>query len=233
MNTRLKIICILFGVAYLFIIGEFIINEAISSFKAGLSDEEPEVKNINTEDDSSGVDSSTDLFDSFYFYVKPKAGKNSYPTSMLNKKTEELVQAEAEILSVKIRKQEVKIPTWLVVARVFQIISAFVIFFFLIYIPILVYKVIRSIIQNKIFDNIIVKRIRRIGYSILITFGSLVYFSSVSTIGAKILIDLEDYKIVFSLNEEYSLLLMGLMTLLFAEILKISHTIKEENDLTI
>jgi hypothetical protein len=50
---------------------------------------------------------------------------------------------------------------------------------------------------------------------------------------SKQLIGFEDYNIAFSMKNEYIFLLFGLITLLFAEILKISHTMKEEQDLTI
>ena len=51
--------------------------------------------------------------------------------------------------------------------------------------------------------------------------------------GAQSTIRLENYKIIFSMQSEYYWLLFGLVTLLFAEILKISHTMKEEQDLTV
>ncbi|MDR3220348.1 MAG: DUF2975 domain-containing protein [Dysgonamonadaceae bacterium] len=227
MNTRLKIICILFGVSYLFLIGQVIYNEVIPEFVAGFKEGVKSVAKQHT-----GDETKESLPELYSFYVKPLSGSFTFPTPLKNLKTGKLVNAETNTFKI-VLNTPVKLPGWIAIAKIIYKLSAFLILFFLIYIPILVYKLTRSIIQNVLFDEINVKRIRRIGYSILVLFGLLVFSSLVCTAEAKNVFSFEDYKIVHSLGVDYYLLLIGLITLLFAEILKISHKMKEEQDLTI
>jgi hypothetical protein len=227
MNTRLKIICILFGLTYLFIIGETIYNELLPAFSSGFSKGLAEGESMHQKNNAS-IEGAED----FFFYVKPKAGRFSFPMALLNQKTGQSIQVETNMFLVEISKP-FKLPVWLIVADICYLLLAFGLLFLSIYIPILVYKVIRSIVKNGIFDPVNIKRIRRIAYSIFIIFGIAAYSSLIHSIKAKTLISLEDYKIIFSIRDDYSFLLMGFITLLFAEILKISHRMKEEVDLTV
>ncbi|MDR3339964.1 MAG: DUF2975 domain-containing protein [Candidatus Symbiothrix sp.] len=227
MNTRLKIICILFGVSYLFLIGQVIYNEVIPGFLAGFKDGFESVAKQHTDGETN--ESSPELY---FFYVKPISGRYTFPTPLTNLKTGGLINAEASTFTI-LSNIPVKLPNWIAIAKIICKLSAFVMTFFLVYIPILVYKLTHSIIRNVLFDETNVKRIRRIGYSILILFGLSVFSLLILTAEAKNVFSLENYKIVHSLDENYYLLLIGLITLLFAEILKISHKMKVEQDLTI
>ncbi|MDR0799487.1 MAG: DUF2975 domain-containing protein, partial [Dysgonamonadaceae bacterium] len=73
---------------------------------------------------------------------------------------------------------------------------------------------------------------RRIGYACLFLFVYGFMHRLLSFLIVRSSISLEDYKITFSMSG-YSYLITGLLVLLFAELLNISHRIKEENDLTI
>jgi hypothetical protein len=233
MNTRLKIICILFGFAYFFIIGEYIITEEFPSFKAGVKagwEEGSREANRNLGNSSEEIYDVADN-EICYLDVVPKAGIYTYPSSFFNTKTGTPFQTDVTYFRAKIENPT--IPAGLAVANGFSIFLAFIAVFLLIYIPVQAYKVIRSIVKNDIFDINTISRIRRIGYSLIIIFGCLAYHGVVAYFISKHLVALEDYKIVFSLKDDYIFLLFGLIILLFAEILKISHTMKEEVDLTV
>jgi hypothetical protein len=219
MNTRLKIICILFGIIYLIIIGESIVTDLYPSFTAGFK---------------AGYNGSqqTETSKEIDFYAKPINGIYSFPTSIINTKTGEMISAEWNSIHVSLTNPA-KLPLWFGITYIFLMISAFFICALVIYIPIQVYKVIRSIVQNEIFDPKNIRRIRRIGYALLIYFSYTAFYIIRSTLEAQALVGLENYKIIFNFKEEYIFLLFGLIVLLFAEILKISHTLKEENDLTV
>jgi hypothetical protein len=223
MNTRLKIICILFGIAYFFIISEHIVRETFPIFKAGF---------LQGWREASEQASDRPNDETCYFDVEPKAGVHSYPSSFLNLKTGTWFNAEVVSFRAKIQNP-VKLPTGLVIAEGLGTFLGLFALFLLLYIPVQAYKVIRSMVKNEIFDVSTINRIRKIGYALLIIFGYSACMGVVLYSISRNLIDLEDYNNVFSLKEDYIFLLFGLIILLFAEILKISHTMKEEVDLTV
>jgi hypothetical protein len=235
MNIRLKILCILFGIAFFYVVGESFIRDFIPNFTAGFTagfkaGRERGNKEANRlfEKETESEQSQSEIF---HFYIKPQDGSYSFPTTLLNLRTGRPIQAEFFIASVK--AENVQFSAWLMVGHWILLILAFPFLFLALSIPILTYKVIRSIVKNEIFELQNIQRIRRIGYFLLILFVLSVYASFISVAEAQSAIRLENYKITFSIQGEYYWLLFGLVTLLFAEILKISHTMKEEQDLTV
>jgi len=223
MNKRLKIFGILFAFFYFFIIGEYIIEE-IPSFVAGFKEgwneagQTKENRKINNPE-------------TCFLNVVPKMGQYTYPTEFFNLMGENIIKAD---VSSMVAKAESKIlPSWLSITYAFAIFLSLPIFVLLLYIPVQAYKSIRSIVKDDIFNMKTIIRIRRIGYALLIVFGCMIFTEFIQYLVSKRLIDLRDYDIIFSVKSDYIFLLFGLITLLFAEILKISHTMKEEQDLTI
>ena len=183
MNTRLKIICILFAIAYVVTLVSIMISQ--------LSLDQSQLRTV-------------------------------FDVSKLNESINSLSSWGT---------------TWLLIGSIFiLLISLFGGFIFLFYIPFQIYKVIKSIVNDKIFDLQNIKRIRLIGYSILLYSALAIIFMYPFTKYILYLaaIEMEYLGVdVLSPVQEYFLLLIGLLTLLFAEVMKISHTIKEENDLTV
>ena len=226
MNTRLKIICVLFGIAYFYFVGATIIDE-IPSFVSGFNEGRRSAHNY---DARNNLD-ETDRTETVYFDVNPISGYHSFPSSMINLKTGNQVQAKLLQFTAKVDKTQ--LPPKLKVGRTFLFIFVFPLFFVIIFIPIQIYRVISSIVKNGIFNPRNINRIRWIGYCLLYFFIVGIYANFISTAEARALVNFEDYQIIFKMSEEYYWLLFALVTLLFAEILKISHTMKEEQDLTI
>jgi hypothetical protein len=224
-NKRLKVIGILFAFFYFFIIGEYIVTEEISSFKAGYSEGRDKARE---EWDKLALKKTEICF----LNIIPKAGLYSFPTKFANLKGEDIIKASVGSMTAKVQYSK-KLPIWLKIFFHFAMILAFPILFLLLYIPVQAYKTIRSIVKDDIFNLKTITRIRRIGYALLIIFGCSLWAMFIEYLIGKHLISLEDYDIVFSMKNEYIFLLFGLITLLFAEILKISHVMKEEQDLTI
>jgi len=216
MNTRFKIICVLFGIAYLYFIGVIFI-QGIPDMKAGFTD---------------SYNSERMKMKTIQFYVNPASGEYSFPDSVLNLKTGSKILAEFPLVKTKVDISQS--PRWIsVVLLIFSLIFAFPLLFVIVFIPLQIFKVIRSVVKNEIFDARNVTRIRRIGYSLLFIFGTEMFFNIITTIEARALVSLENYRIVFKMEDELSTLLFALVTFMFAEILKISHAMKEEQDLTI
>lgn len=94
-------------------------------------------------------------------------------------------------------------------------------------------KMIRNIHRNIIFDWANVKRLRRLGFSLILCFCcSLVTFAINNHLVSQV-ISLRDcdFSIAFQFSDPT--LLIGFTSLLFAEIFAIGLKMKEENDLTI
>jgi hypothetical protein len=226
MNTRLKIICVLFGIAYFYFVGATIIDE-FPSFISGFNEGQRSVRNFDTRNNHD----ETDRTETVYFNLKPISGYYTFPSSMINLKTGNPVRAELSQFIAKVDKTQ--LPPKIKIGYTILFLLTFPLFFVIIFIPIQTYRVIRSIVKNGIFNPQNVNRIRWIGYCLLYFFIVGIYAQFISVAEARALVDLEDYHIVFKVDGEYYWLLFALVTLLFAEIMKISHTIKEEQDLTI
>jgi len=223
MNKRIKILGILFAFFYFFIIGEYII-EGVPAFVEGFKEGWKEGRRVK---ENKNINKSEICF----LNVVPKMGQYTYPTELLNLMGGNLIKAE--IRSFYVKTESKILPTWLSITYGFIIFLSFPIFFLLLYIPVQAYKTVRSIIKDDIFNMKTITRFRRIGYALLIVFGCMIFSEYIEYLVSKQLIDLRDYDIVFSIKSDYIFLLFGLVTLIFAEILKISHTMKEEQDLTI
>ncbi len=94
-------------------------------------------------------------------------------------------------------------------------------------------KMIRNIHRNIIFDWANVKRLRRLGFSLILCFCcSLVTFAiNNHLVSQAISLKDCDFSIAFQFSDPT--LLIGFTSLLFAEIFAIGLKLKEENDLTI
>jgi hypothetical protein len=223
-NFRLKLFGVLFVVFYFAIIGEYVFS-SVASFVAGFKQGFEEGMKIkeNLEPEREEI---------CFLHLTPKQGEYTFPTELLNLKSGMLIKADFEKIKAQV-KCSAKIPAWLSILYGITMFLSIVTITLLIYIPVQAYKTIRSIMKDDIFNQRNITRIRRIGYSLLIIFGIAAFGDYVVYRLGKQLVELADYNHVFTLKDEYIFLLFGLITLLFAEILKISHTMKEEQELTI
>ena len=229
MNTRLKIICILFGIVYFYFVGMAIVD-AIPDFMVGFKEGSNKARHTFEEEANSTFE-ETGQTETVFFHVKPVSGSFSFPNSIMNLKTGNPMRAEFPLLIAKVDKTQ--LPSLNKIAYIILSIFAIPTLLAFLLIPILIYRVIRSIVKNEIFELRNIKRIRWVGYCLLYIFTIEICSNFLHTSQARTLISIEDYRIIFRMSSEYYWLLFALVTLLFAEILKISHTMKEEQDLTI
>ena len=228
MNTRFKIICLLFGIAYFYFVGVSIIDsipDFVMGFKEGATSAH---KRVDKKSDS-GLDST--FPETLYFSVKPTSGFRSFPSSFINLKTGNPIQTEISYFIAKVNRAQLSLHFKIMYGIL--LLLAFPALFAILFIPLQIYRVIRSVVKNEIFNPKNVNRIRWIGYCLLFIFVVEIAGSLIHTAEARVLVQLEDYRIIFKMGEEYYWLLFALVTLMFAEILKFSHTMKEEQDLTI
>jgi hypothetical protein len=227
-NLRIKIITVAFAACYCLALGESIITDFVAGLKEGYQIGS-EWAEVHKDELNPPIHQFPDVNNMLVFQARPKA-LNMYPTV--------LKLVGGSFLPVRSDRFYTFVenpvrPTWIKVAHTISSFFLFLIVGILIFIPIQVGKVIRSIIRNEIFDVRNVRRLRLSGYALLIVFALSAVFGYISTIDARNLVHPLDYNIIFSLKEDYIYLLFGLATLLFAEILKISHGMKVENDLTV
>lgn len=102
-----------------------------------------------------------------------------------------------------------------------------------IYILILTFNLIFLFRKEQVFEDLNVRICNKIGFSCIII-GLLETFISISnTLMAAKAVDLKFYNISYSHAIEWTAIIIGLIILVFTEILRISTTIKQEQDLTI
>jgi len=112
-------------------------------------------------------------------------------------------------------------------------IIATIIIAFCIWVLVLTFKIILLFRREQVFEELNVKRCNKIGL-LCIIIGLLETFINISnTIMATKVVELKFYNISYSHTIEWTAIIIGLIILVFTEILKISTTIKQEQDLTI
>ena len=185
MNSRLKVICVLFGIVYLFII----------------------------------ADNVWQLFWSSDIDLDNIAGSN------WKDNLEKRLAGDSGFFIVKV-------ITGVILMFLSYLFSAAI---SLIYIPVQAYKTLRSIVEYKIFNTENITRIRRVGYATIINFALLLFIVNpiIKWIVSLIVAHDNPFLLLFNNSQYYGILLVGLLTLLFAEILKICQGMKTEQDLTI
>jgi hypothetical protein len=221
MNKRLKIIGVIFGIIYIAILGfNFTsqISEITGSFMDGFNSVQKNPK--------AGINR---LYEILQFEVQPKGER--YIDDLQNLNSGEILKAKVDSFTVKTRLP--KSSKTKLLFDIFFGIIAFAVLFSIIAIPVLVVIIIRSIVRNDVFNSRNISRLKWIGYLLIAIFGFVLLFYIRDYVIAKSFIELQNYKIVFKTGESHFYLIMGIVTLLFAEILKIATQMKEENDLTV
>jgi hypothetical protein len=152
-----------------------------------------------------------------WFDVLPKDER--YIDNLENLKTGKTLKARTNTFAVKLDPEEITAEKLLV--DTLYSLTVLVMLFALIFIPILVFVIIRSIVKNDVFNVLNIKRLKWIGYALIGIFAASLFHYLHDFIIARNLLELQNYKVVFTMGESYLYLIMGIATLLFAEILKI------------
>ena len=223
MNNRLKIICVLFAVTYLFIILHVIFTEML------------EINIQKTSDDNEEIVEQTEVNSSvtYIFDILPLKKSASFPTiSIENLKTGKPVDIEVRQFSVQLQKQnEHSLSVYIFFG--INLLVGFLKLFIVIYIPVQTFKIVKSISRNVIFDTKNIRRIRNLGYTLIILFSVGLLSQYLGSLTVTNMLAFKDYEIISMEIKNTSYLLFGFVSLLFAEILKISLKMKEEQDFTI
>jgi len=119
MNIRLKILSVLLGIVYLYIIGEVIVKSMVPLISTNIQETMADKKKRK----------EPNIFpNTYYFYVKPDAGHYTYPDKILNLKSRKFVQSEIPSFSVKTTDIQ-KLPNWISAGKIIMIfVSSFLLF---------------------------------------------------------------------------------------------------------
>jgi len=167
----------------------------------------------------------------YFVDLKAKESFSSFPDSITNIKTGE---------NVKIRYDKTQVRAAVIPSsgksvnsyQIIEIFMSFVVIFIVIYIPVLFFKMMKTLRNEVVFDKKNITYMRKIGVLLLLYYVVSLITNYISYQKNVIIFDFADYKIQREPNDLIWLLL-GLVVLLFAEILSKGSKIQEEQDLTI
>lgn len=219
MEKRIKVYSVVLALVYfsMIIYGFY---SGIESFQAGY--------NLG----KNSLDSTKSL-EIHHFKVKPQEGGYTFPESVLNVKTGNNIDIESRecmtLMSVPLDSHS----GISLIIRLAQLLFSFLFLFIFLFIPILFFKMIRSIVKGNILNKSNIRRVTIIGWLLVAYYiMNLLLYNWGETYITKQLVQLENYDIVYDFSDMTALIL-GIVTLLFSEILKFSLRLKEEQELTI
>jgi hypothetical protein len=211
-KTKLVTLSLLATIAYIFII----LNSLASNwddFRLGYNDG----KSHNLE--------------TFYVNLKARDGYTAFPDSIINLNTNNYVNIRHDCSQVRaslppdLRNKADKWGTLEILLSLFIVIIV-------IYIPVLFFRLMKSLINDVVFDFKNISRLRKIGYSLLVFYVIDVALNQIYYIKNSLLFDFSGY-VIQRESADMIMLLLGIVVLLFAEILTRGSIIKEDQDLTI
>jgi hypothetical protein len=164
--------------------------------------------------------------------LTPLSGPETFPSKFLNLKTGKEERLEIKQVLAHLSQIPESIPVYVKVMDVFQLLLAFVIIFLFIYLPFVVYRIMKSVSRQDFYSIVNINRIRKVSFILLgIFFISLVINGCMVAV-TNTYMQIEGYKASFK-EFNYSLLFLGLVILVLSEILRYTTVIKAEQDLTI
>ncbi|MDR2653334.1 MAG: DUF2975 domain-containing protein [Prevotellaceae bacterium] len=165
-------------------------------------------------------------------YMTPVAGSATFPSTVINEKTGEEVRLEIRQMMALVSKSPENVPAYVKVMYIAASIFSLIVFALFVYIPFIVYKIMKSITQNEFYSIRNIKQIRKISLVLLLIFAINIFVNLCTTIWTNSYLLIKDYKAYLG-DFNYSSLFTGLVLLVLSEILLYTKSIKEEQDLTI
>ena len=227
MDRRLKIMTIAISVIYLIIIGGNVCQVVagfVYGMKIGMKKglESVEIGKIPSTSDT-GI---------FFLTLKPENGLFSYPNTFRNQLDKMPMKAKIEKMMVETSDVTGRLPKGTFAADLCISFLNFFLIFVMIIIPIQTFRILRSITKDKIFDPANIRKMRFIGYALLAFYVANFVFHFIHYRIAASVVEIDGYKLQMDWGNT-SLILLGFVVLMFAEVLKVSVFMKEEQDLTV
>jgi len=168
----------------------------------------------------------------FYFVdMKAKQGFASFPDSIINIKTGDKVNIRYDKAQLKATIVPIHGKS-LFIYELIESLLALVIFFIGIYIPVLFFKLMSTLYFEVVFDKKNIRYIQKIGILLLLFYVVYFIFNYISYLVNISLFTFSNYTIQRE-PTDIVWILLGIVVLLFAEIVSKGSKIQEEQDLTI
>ncbi len=168
----------------------------------------------------------------FYFVdMKAKQGFASFPDSITNIKTGDKVNIRYDKAQLKATIVPIQGKS-LFIYELIESLLALVIFFIGIYIPVLFFKLMSTLYFEVVFDKKNIRYIQKIGILLLLFYVVYFIFNYISYLVNISLFTFSNYTIQRE-PTDIVWILLGIVVLLFAEIVSKGSKIQEEQDLTI
>lgn len=224
-NFKLTVLSILAIVAYMFMIG-YSLGKEIDDFFIGY-----DMGKTRAEIDE-GVRGNEPMKDVYYLRLKPSRGHLSFPDSIKNLSNNSYVPYRSHYVKARVAFDKASLKK-IGVYRAIEIALSVISFILMIYIPILFFKFVFSLMDGVIFDHKNIKRLRRLGYVLLTFYASYFAADWCAAKINKLLFQFENYSISMSGEANFIWVLLGIVVLLCAEILSRGYKLQEEQELTI
>ena len=227
MDRRLKIMTIALSTIYLIIIGGYIHREMadfVYGFKLGVK---TGLKNVET-----GRMSTLSTAGTFFLSLKPENGLRTFPSVFRNQLDRKPMKTEIEKIVVEVSDVTERLPKGTLAADICSVFLSFFVLFVMVMIPVQTFRILRSITMDKMFDTTNIRKLRFIGYALLAFYAANSVVNFLHYKIAASVVEIDGYKLQMDWGNS-SLILLGFVILMFAEMLKISVQMKEEQDLTV
>jgi len=227
MDRRLKVMTLAISVIYLIIIGGYIHREMadfVYGFKSGVK--------MGFESVETGRKPSLSAAGTFFISLKPENGLRTFPSTFRNQMDRKMMKAEIGEMIVEVRDVAERLPKGTLAADICSVFLSFFALFMMAAIPVQAFRILRSITKDKMFDPSNIRKLRFIGYALLAFFIANFGINFFHYKIAASVVELDGYKLQMNW-ENTSLILLGFVVLMFAEVLKVSVQMKEEQDLTV
>ncbi|MDR2683415.1 MAG: DUF2975 domain-containing protein [Dysgonamonadaceae bacterium] len=225
MNKKLYFYSTILAIAYTLFVGHRLYEGSqsfVSGFKAGYSHakEAHDQRKVRSEMFVCGGS------------LTPVDGSATFPTSFLNLKTGEEISIEITQMIAKLSQKPDVIPAYVVALDVVKNLLTFVLFGLFIYLPFVVYRIMKSISSNTFYSVRNINKIRKVSLIVLGIFLANLLATVCLVITTNTYMQIEGYKASVK-DFDYSLLFLGLVVLVLSEILRYTTSMKEEQELTI
>jgi hypothetical protein len=228
MDRRLKIMTIAISVIYVIIIGGYAHHRVVAAAAYGLK---IGIKST-LEGAETGSKATLATGGTFFLSLKPENGFHTFPNTFRNQLDRKPMKAEIERMSVELSEINEQIPRGWLVANTFSKYLSFFGIILMIFIPLQTFRILRSITKYKIFDPSNIRRLRHIGFALLAFFTTGFCVNYIQYWIAANVVEVDGYKLQVDWGNT-TLVLLGFVVLMFAEVLKVSVAMKEEHELTV
>jgi len=227
MDRRLKIITIALSVVYTISIGGYIYRE-MADFMYGVKIGIKEgVKMAET-----GGMASLSTAGTFFLSVKPENGMRTFPTVLRNQLDRMPMKVEYETMVVELSDVRDKLPKGTLAADICSVFLSFFALFVMALIPVQTFRVLSSVSKDKIFDPSNISKLRIIGYCSLAFYVANFIVNYFHYWVAAHVVEVDGYSLRMDWGN-ITIVMLGFVVLMFAEVLKVSVQMKEEQDLTV